>query len=594
MILLANFLIAFFFTALPLLVLFRDGKKKRTALLLIEAACATALELTAFALLQVPSIQQYFAITAIDAIVVVITGVLYFQSEPYYYSGLKTSHANEKGITKARLVVIIFTILLAVTIIVPGLTWGLQVTAANGSYLQGQVTNYPASALFANETLPINAVPLVTVSYAEQIAQSHMSKDFGGSAQVVDHEQIVYDGAPYWIFTIASTNTYSQNYEKGFILVNAVNGTYIEIQQKTLVGAGLCGICFSSIGIQTWLRNTNVGVGNWYPQPLDNGQVLYVDTLDQPNIWGATTFAGGIVYNPDGSVNATYRTIAQAPSYVNQPWDRELLVSLASQWAGARTNSGEAYCAWGCFLGSASSARLQLDSDGNYSYELIPYHNETAVMLFFSPANSARSLAGVMIASGIHINYYNLASLNYISPSYAQSQVHSTICTTTVCSLHAMQPILYPVNGQFVYITPVYYQDPSTGNLVFNGVAVTGASQSGSTVYVHGTDPVATRNDALSQYFNGEVTTTTTITTTVTGTVQAVSSYIQGGTSVVAIKLNGTWYTASPPVEPTTVTTGGNSTGLSFNDWYTIQNVQAGQQVTLTVRGTAIIAVKSA
>lgn len=592
MILLENFLIAFVLTAIPLFAVF--GRVSKSALTTaLEALIFSFIEVVVFVLLQLPTLQQLFAVAMMDLIFIVFLRHTTYHDH-YHYDSLSNSN-KKKGFkaTQGKIDALVIITLLAITIVFPITIWTVQATASNATYLQNQVTTLPGTALFANETLPIGAVPLVTVDYARQIAQSHMSRDFGGSAQIVDHEQIVYDHAPYWVFTIASTNTFSQNFEKGFILVNAVNGSYIEVQQQTAIGPGLCGVCFSSIGVQTWLRNTNVGIGNWYPQPVSGGKILYVETLDQPGIWGATTFAGGIVYNPDGSVNTTYSSVSNAPSYVNQPWDRQLLVSIAGQWASARTTSGESWCSWGCFFGQASTYRLQLATDGNYSYELIPYHNGTAVMLFFSPANSQRSLSGVMVASGSNITYYNLSSFNYISPSYAQSQVHSEICQTTVCSLHATQPILYPVNGQFVYITPVYYQDPSTGNYVFDGVGVTGAAQNGATVYVHGTDPTTTRDAALSQYFNGIITNTTTITTTINGTVQATSSYIQNGNSVIALKVNGTWYTASPPSGPTTTTTGSNSTNLSFDDWYTIQNIQVGQQVTLTVRGTAIVAIKA-
>ena len=136
------------------------------------------------------------------------------------------------------------------------------------------------STLFANSSLPVGKLPLVSEDFANSIASSHLS-DFGGSVQLVDNEQIVHEGQPYWIFTVAPTNTFAENNELGFILVNAVNGSYYEAKSPNNIGPGL--FLFNEIDLHSYLGDTSIVVGNHYPTPptTNFSSIYYVFTQSQ-------------------------------------------------------------------------------------------------------------------------------------------------------------------------------------------------------------------------------------------------------------------------------------------------------------------------
>lgn len=482
-------------------------------------------------------------------------------------------------------------VLIIVLIIIPiGYNWGFESSVYNAQYLNSKIQFADGSQLFANQSLPINAIPIVSHDAAQVVATARLS-DFGGNVLLADSEQIVYQGAPYWAFTIASTNTWAQNYEKGYVFVNAVNESYFEIHQQSAIGPALCGVCLSSIDVQSFMKNTGDGIGNWYPQVVPDGtaglQVLYVVTLDQPQWGGFQTFDGGIVYNPDGSINTTY-TGFTAPSYISQPWDRELLTQLAGSWASTNIGDGRfSYWAAGVLNNPASASRLQLDSDGQgINYQLMPYQNRTALMMFFSPANQQNSLAGIMLVDGTKITYYNMIPYNFYSPTLAESEIQSHIPTISGGTVQTAQPILYNVNGQFVYLIPYFFNDNS--NVLFQGMGVVSAQKQGdvsSVLIQQGQTITQVRDEALAEFFAGSNSTGVNIgiqSTTVKGVVQHVTNVVEAGNSEVAIELNGTTYTATPPSQ---------TNPLTWNDWYALQSLGVGDNTTLVVKGTSIVGV---
>jgi hypothetical protein len=452
--------------------------------------------------------------------------------------------------------------------------YGAYAQVNNAYYFNSLLNLKPGTALFANSTLPLAKLPLVSEDYARSIASSHLS-DFGGSVQLVDNEQIVHQNQPYWIFTIAPTNTFAVNHELGFILVDAVNGSYYEAKSTNTVGPGL--FFTSEIDFHSFTSDTSIVIGNHYPTPglQSLSSVLYVFTQSQVGLDGVTSFNGGVVYGADGSVVATYSGL-DSPSYVNQPWDKFLVADLANQWGSTRNGNGSfSLFAGGFFSIPASQFRLALSSDE----ELIPYRNGTAYMLFMSPANAPNSLDGVILAFRNQFTFYNMKGLNLVSPDYAKATVQSKLPALSNGQLFAANPVIYPVQSRFVWIVPYYYAS-GTGIVQFQGIAVMDASNAGNLVIQQSQGTIDQTRDAAVASLLGGSNGNQTGTLGVNGTITDVVSYVQNGNTYVSIQVNGKYYFAT-------------ASSLPLSQWILALKLQVGETVQLQVQGQQIVGLKA-
>ncbi len=89
----------------------------------------------------------------------------------------------------------------------------------NANYFNGFIQQ--ESGLPFTTTIPDNMVRLVTQELAFSIARRHMS-EFGSNTQVLDcHVTKSPEGKLVWVATIGSTNIISENFIKGFVVVDA-------------------------------------------------------------------------------------------------------------------------------------------------------------------------------------------------------------------------------------------------------------------------------------------------------------------------------------------------------------------------------------
>jgi hypothetical protein len=355
----------------------------------------------------------------------------------------------------------IFVVVAMVVFLILGV--GAYGGLGTATHYNNDLTVVPGSTLFANDVLPYDEIPIVSEQYASYIVTSHLS-DFGGNVRITDYEMIVYNGSPYWIFSIAPTNVFAVNHLVGFVLVNAVNANYTEIFQKTWAGNGLWFL--SNVDLHAYLSNEQYSVGNQYPQPAPDGQVDYVVTFNSYNAMGVMSFGGGVVYNPQGKLVAQWTNISNAPSWVNQPWDKYFMDSVISTWANSRTgNNSFGFFAGGFIWIKASPWMMSVD---NIS-ELIPYHGSAAYMQFLSPASNPNGLAGVMLATGGHIYFYNMEGMSMISATAARATIQAKLPALSGATYFTANPVLYPVGKYYAWVVPYYSQESSTGIVQLQG-----------------------------------------------------------------------------------------------------------------------------
>ena len=515
-------------------------------------------------------------------IVSIVLGLLLILGEvPFLYQflfdfvvvGLVASALRLRDVDSPRRTASILVVLFLLSGIGAGAYYGWYAQVNDASYFNSLLTFKPGNALFSNSTLQIDKLPLVSEDYAMSIASSHLS-DFGGSVQLVDNEQIISGGQPYWIFSVAPTNTFAENHELGFILVNAVNGSYYEVKSQNDIGPGL--FLLNQIDLHSFADDTRIVIGNHYPTPPSQNlsTIYYVFTQSQVQLDGVTSFNGGVIYGADGSIVDQYSGLS-SPSYVNQPWDKYLVANLTSQWGSTRTGNGTfSVFAGGFFTIPASQYRLALNSDE----ELIPYKNGTALMLFMSPANAPNSLAGVILAYRNQFTYYNMQGMNLVSPDYAEATVQSKLPALSNGQLFAANPVIYPEQGAFVWIVPYYY-DSGTGIVQFQGIAVMNASNAGSLVIQAAQGTIGeTRDLALAGLLNGTAVSQSQneTSTNVSGTVQSFVTYVQSGNTYASIELNGTYYYAT-------------ANSLPLAQWVQALQLKTGDSVQLLVQGQEVV-----
>jgi hypothetical protein len=518
--------------------------------------------------------------TGIVVISIVLGLLLVLGEVPFLYQllfdfvliGLISSALRFRDVDSPRKTASILVVIFLLSGIGAGAYYGWYAQVNNASYFNSLLDFRPGSELFSNSSLQIDKLPLVSESYAMSIASSHLS-DFGGSVQLVDDEQIISGEQPYWIFSVAPTNTFAENHELGFILVNAVNGSYYEVKSENDIGPGL--FLLNGIDLHSFTGDTGIVIGNHYPTPPSQNlsTVYYVFTQSQIQLDGVTSFNGGVIYGADGSVVNQYSGL-NSPSYVNQPWDKYLVANLTSEWGSTRTGNGSfSVFAGGFFTIPASQYRLALNSDE----ELIPYENGTALMLFMSPANAPNSLAGVILAYRSQFTYYNMQGMNLVSPDYAKATVQSKLPALSNGQLFAANPVIYPEQGGFVWIVPYYY-DSGTGIVQFQGVAVMDAANAGSLVIQPAQGSIGqTRDLALAGLLNGTTgNQSQSSTTSVNGTVQSYVTYVQGGNTYASIEVNGTYYYAT-------------ANTLPLAQWVQALQLKDGDTVHLQVQGQEIV-----
>ena len=504
-----------------------------------------------FMLLAKVSLVISLAISGITALLDIFTYVAFIIG--YYYlifiSGAVglivmafTADSEDIEPGEAGLKVLVFFAALALVVIAVG-GWGGLNTA---SHFDKQMQYMPGDALFMGNALPYDKIPIVSEPYAKYIATSHLS-DFGGNAIITDSEMIVSNQTPYWIFSVAPANTLAVNHLLGFVMVNAVDANYTEIFQNIYVGAGLWLLSDSSL--KTYVGGTEYAIGNHYPQPAPDGKIDYVVTRDSYNYDGVYSFGGGVVYNPNGTVATTWQGIS-APSWINQPWDKNLIDSLVSNWAVSRTgNHSFGFFARGFFTIRASPWMMQVDNGS----ELIPYGNATAYMQFLSPASNPNGLGGVILATGPHIYFYNMESMSMISASAAKATIQSKLPALSGATYFTANPVLYPVGSYYAWIVPYYSQESTTNIIQLQGIGIVDAENSAHFVDIQSqyasissTGVEKLMSTAIESFLHNTTMIHTSNLTKVTGIITHLDQFDQNGSTVVAIQLNdSSWYFAS-------------------------------------------------
>jgi hypothetical protein len=268
-----------------------------------------------------------------------------------------------------------------------------------------------------------------------------------------------------------------------------------------------------------------------------------------------------------------------APSWVNQPWDKAEIQTLAQNWGYYRNGNGTFSFFAGGFL-TIPASEYKLDIAG--SQELIPYGGHSALLIFLSPAGAPKSLDGVLMVTNSTFTYYNFEGANLISPSYAQGLTEGQFTQRAGGNLTAGAPILYPINGVYSWVVPSYYYDTQAKITYLWGIGVMNAVNGSNFQWIPSATPISSPigvtgllNQAIKTFIG------TSIFSSVNGTVQNTKTYVQNGETTVAVEVDNMWYQ-------------GTANTMAFDDWIQVLSINVGSTVSLQVSGQTITGITAA
>ncbi len=443
------------------------------------------------------------------------------------------------------------------------------------------VTN--KSGMVFNTTIPDNMVRLITPEYATNIAQQHLSS-FGSNVFVNSAHIMVYEGRLSWACEIVSTNTLSENYVKGFLIIDANDPTKNPtlINRTMPIGEGL--FWDHDIFFRNYLADTSIMYEQAYVEVDDLGHLAYVLTRTRLNLNLIEEPLGPIVYFENGTIK-TYDSIYDVPEFIERIFSEQFLERDIARWGDYRRDGGFDLFAGG-FLWVIPPSRERVEISEDLRYILDPDTNEIDAMVAVHPVSSEKTLAGVFKISRSNVYYYDYKDLNLISGITAMDVVESELPKPATGFYYAAMPMLYPVevspnNFKLTWYVPVYWQEYSDEEstsitIRLAGLALVDASKSDNRVLelaVGGLTGEALVRSARLKYialFGGtQVQETINIIANITG----YYSYVKDGVTHIVIQTNNSTYRYLEGWPDT----------MPLQDWYTLLSANVGDTFNATI-----------
>ncbi|MBD3407401.1 MAG: hypothetical protein GF411_14890 [Candidatus Lokiarchaeota archaeon] len=479
-------------------------------------------------------------------------------------------------------------IILFVPVFAGAISWTSDV--ANAEYFDDMIveTNEP---LFANP-IPDHMVRLVTSEYASYVAYQR-SSSFGSNVEIAAAHITTYQGRLVWVCTVVSTNVLAENFIKGFIVVDANDPQNIDpvlINQTTLpVGEGL--FWDKNIQFSNYLEDMTMAYQYAYPTWTPSNEMVYVQTRTPLGFDFVERAVGPRVYFENGT-SITYESIEETPDWITQAYAEEWLERQVSRWGSYRRANGFDLFAGGfLWVIPPSNDRLEMTEDTRYIVN--PDSSKVEAFIAVHPVTNSRSLAGVFRATKDTVYYHDLSSFGYLSGDAAAANLVGQLPDPTEGFYYGAMPLLYPVQinstlTKWTWYCPIYwargYYDDDTedfyiSDMRLHALAMVDASNVDKyhleLTDVHtGEDLVKATREQYVALFGGIIDEETDQDFTITANVTNHSSYVYDGNTYIVL---GTDNATFPYLEGTRI-------WMNQTDWYTLLNLQAGDNFTATVR----------
>jgi hypothetical protein len=382
-----------------------------------------------------------------------------------------------------------------------------------------------------------------------------------------------------WVATIGSTNIISENYIKGFVVVDAnepaASPTIVHTQFD--VGVGLWWD--RNIPFRNYMDDVTKTYGVAYPAwDMDTNQSIYVVTSYNLGFDFVRRYETPLAYDSQGQLENEPKSMSAIPVWMTQVYDEGWLENMIDEFGNFRRGSGFDYFAGGfLWIVPPSQDRFQMTEDTRYVVD--PETKNVVALVCVNPVENQRTLSGVFKATREGVLYYDLKQANYISGMTAEDLVEGRLPKPATGDYYAVMPLLYTVevtlgNNRLAWYVPIYWSEgsgESDETIYLAGFAIVDAQDTNkiaSTINQEGITSEQLVQQTRLEYaklFGANVTTNNKISANVLNSYE----YVQDGTTHIILHLNSTTY---PWIEAT-------PKDLSPQQWNELISIQPGQTI---------------
>jgi hypothetical protein len=449
---------------------------------------------------------------------------------------------------------------------------------SNAAYFNGFIQQQ--SGLPFNSTIPDNMVRLVTMELATSIARRHMS-EFGSSTQVLDcHITKSPEGKLVWVATIGSTNVISENYVKGFIIIDANEpaATPEIVHLEFSIGAGLWWD--RNIPFRNYVDAMEDVYGVSYVTWTDNSEPVYVVTRYNQGFDFLRRYETPIVYNTQGTLVNNARDLSEVPSWMTQVYDEVWLEDMTNEMGCFRRDTGFDYFAGG-FLWIIPPSRDRFEITEDTRYIVDPKTTDVVALVCVNPIENQRTLSGVFKATREGVLFYDFKQSNYISGLTAEDLVEGRLPKPATGNYYAVMPLLYTVeitalasDQRLAWYVPIYWYEDSGDSdetVYLAGFAIVDAQDTNKIALSINQEGISseklvrqTRMEFI-RLFGGDINVEFQVTAKILNSYQ----YVQNGLTHFVLRLDDSTY---PWIEATPV-------DLTFQEWNQLMSSVIGQTI---------------
>ncbi|MFW9849186.1 MAG: hypothetical protein ACFFF4_08595 [Candidatus Thorarchaeota archaeon] len=461
---------------------------------------------------------------------------------------------------------------------------------SNANYLNQEYVNQTTNPLF-NNPIPDSQVRLVTQEYASFVARQHLAS-IGSNIEIAAAHITTRNNRLVWVCVIVSTNTLSENFLKGLVVVDANDPSLVEIITDVQIPVGEGLFWDRNIQFGNYLNDMTNSYEYAYPTWAPNGNLVYIQTRTQLGWDFVERPLGPILFFQNGSIY-TYATIEETPDWVTQAYSEEWLERQANRWGGYRRgDSFDLFAGGFLWFIPPSNDRLEMTEDTRYI--LNPDTNRVEGLLAVHPPGATTlSISGMLRATKDGIYYHDLTQSGYASGEAATNEIIKQFPDPVTGSYFGAMPLLYPVqvnatHTRDAWYCPIYwidgYYDSDVEEYYITDIRLHAFGMADAkdvtlsyTLERSGSLTGATLVQAVREGYieevGGEIVIEPLDTFELTANVTAITSYVENGdTHIVLATTNSTY----DYIE-------GARSWMTLDDWYTLLNLNVDDNFTATI-----------
>ncbi|MFW9919723.1 MAG: hypothetical protein ACFFED_09000 [Candidatus Thorarchaeota archaeon] len=466
---------------------------------------------------------------------------------------------------------------------------GWTADVANAEYVDDMISQ-SSDPLFESP-IEDNHVRLVTSEYAQFVARQQFAS-IGSNIEIANAHITTRNDRLVWVCVVVSTNVLSENFVKALIVVDANDPSLIELITDVQIPVGEGLFWDKNIQFGNYLNDMTNSYEYAYPTWDPLGNLVYIQTRTQLGWDFVERPLGPIVYCQNGTI-VTYDTVDTTPNWVTQVYSEEWLERDIMRWGGYRRGEGFDLFAGGfLWVIPPSNDRLEMTEDTRYIIN--PDTDRVEALIAINPPGASNlALSGFIRGTNDGIFYHDLSAAGFSSGDAAINEVIKQFPDPVSGSYFGAMPLLYPVQVdattyRFAWYCPIYwydgYYDSDSEEFYISDIrlhAFAMADAADVTISytlersgpLTGANLVKTVREGYIGEVGGEVIVEPTDNFILSANVTGITSYVDNGDTHIVLGTDNSTYEYIV----------GAKAWMNLTDWYTLLNLQIGDEFTATL-----------